>query len=79
MSIRKKKLSCICRGNWRLIVSEVEHLIGKRFRERDNEYIFFGVVYGGDDYYYGMWRDGEMRLLSCVGSIEQHGFEQVAK
>ena len=74
------KLECICKGNWRDIVNETEHLLDKRFRDRKgDEYTFFGIVHGSDDYYYGMWRreDHEMRLLSCVGSIEGHGFEPV--
>lgn len=67
---------CICRGNWREIVRETTPLIGKRFRDDRNglDYHFFGVVHGDDDYYYGMYRAGDLRLLSCVGSIKGHGF-----
>jgi len=71
--------ACICKGNWRLIVSQTEHLLGKTFRRDDGkEYWFFGVVHAEDDYYYGMWGNGELRLLSCVGSIEGHGYKLVA-
>lgn len=67
---------CICHGNWREIVAECEHLIGKRFVfDKDGEeYLFFGVVYGDDDYYYGMCRKGNVLLLSCAGSMAGYGF-----
>jgi hypothetical protein len=70
---------CICQGNWRAIVKKTEALIGKRFLDqRGDVYSFFGVVHGGDDYYYGMFGGGKLQLLSCVGSIEGHGFEQIS-
>ncbi|KKL95555.1 hypothetical protein LCGC14_1853420 [marine sediment metagenome] len=68
---------CICKGNWRSIVNETEHLLDRRFRDnKGEEYSFFGIVHGSDDYYYGMWRrkDRELTLLSCVGSIDGHGY-----
>lgn len=66
--------ACICHGNWRQIIREERERIGKIFvDEKGNEWRFFGVVHGDDDYYYGMSRKGELRLLSCVGSIE--GFD----
>ena len=69
---------CICNGNWRAIVKKTEHLLDKRFRDNlGEEFTFFGIVHGSDDYYYGM-RGKTMRLLSCVGSIEGHGFELIA-
>lgn len=76
---------CICKGNLQLIVKEVEGLIGKKFRDNyDGEvYKFFGVVIGDDDYYYGMYRNNgadfnsKMRLLSCVGNLETHGYKLV--
>ena len=69
---------CICQGNWRSIVKETEHLIGKRFRDnRGDVYTFFGLVHGDDDYYYGM-NGNRLALLSCVGSIEGHGFELIS-
>lgn len=71
---------CICKGNWRAIVKEVERLIGREFRNRaGNTYRFFGVVHGEDDYYYGMADKDSVRLLSCVGSIEGHGYTAVTK
>lgn len=73
---------CICRGNWRAIIKECEHLIGERFLSHDGKlYYFFGVVHGDDDYYYGMSsQDGEgVTLLSCVGDLTGHGFSLVPK
>jgi len=50
-------------------------LIGKRYLDdRDRQWKFFGLVHGGDDYYYGMYRDGQTILLSCVGDMEGHGY-----
>lgn len=73
---------CICTGNWRAIVKESEHLLDKRFVTDDGKvWSLFGFIHGEDDYYYGMWRIGEkesseprLRMLSCVGSLEAHGF-----
>jgi hypothetical protein len=66
---------CICKGNWRAIVKEAEPMIGKEFRNTaGNTYRFFGVVHGEDDYYYGMADKNSVRLLSCVGSIDGHGY-----
>lgn len=67
---------CICEGNWRDIVTEVQPLIDRLFEyERTGEeYVFYGVVWGSDDFYYGMSNEGNSMLLSCVGSIEGHGF-----
>ena len=71
---------CICRGNWRAIVKETEHLIGDKYTNSKEEvFSFFGIVHGGDDYYYGMWRKGQLNLLSCVGSIEGHGYTRLSK
>lgn len=71
---------CICKGNWRLIIKETESLLDKRFRnQHGEEYTFFGIVHGSDDFYYGMSsKDHGMQLLSCVGSIEEgHGYHLV--
>lgn len=67
---------CICRGNWRAIIKETEPLIEKNFvDEQGREFNLFGIVSGGDDFYYGMWsKQHGMLLLSCVGSLEGHGF-----
>jgi len=71
---------CICKGNWRAIVKESQPLIGKSYKGTDGKvWTFFGVVDGADDYYYGMNRKGKLLLLSCVGNIENYGFELIAK
>lgn len=72
---------CICKGNWRLIVKECRSLIDKKYISHDNkEFYFFGVVDGEEDYYYGMYsKEHGLRLLSCVGSIEGHGFTMVTE
>lgn len=70
-------VNCICYGNLRAIVAESRPLLNKKFRDnKGNEYIFYGVVHGSDDYYYGMYPvgGGNPSLLSCVGCIEGHGF-----
>ena len=65
--------------NWERLVRECENLIGEQYRDSKGQvYIFFGLVHSDDDYYYGMWRAGELRLLSCVGSMETVGFELIA-
>ncbi len=70
---------CICEGNFRNIVTETFHLIGKKFKDNNGKrYVFFGVVYGDDDFYYGMSdTNNKCLLLSCVGSLETFGFEQI--
>lgn len=72
-------IGCICAGNWREIVSETEALFGQRFLSYDgHEFEYFGLVHGSDDYYFGMWsKEHGLRLLSCVGSIEGHGYSRV--
>ena len=67
---------CICEGNWRAIVAESLPLLDKKFLDSDGkEYTFYGVVWGSDDFYYGMYRQGECRLISCVVSLEFAGFK----
>jgi hypothetical protein len=74
----RENQGCICKGNWRQIVAEVQPLIGKRFGDKQGrEFTFFGVVHSDDDYYYGMSGNSGMVLLSCVGDISGHGFELV--
>lgn len=67
--------ACVCKGNWREILKECDGLIGKDFvNAKAEKYVFFGLVHGDDDYYYGMWREGHLHLLSCVGDITGHGY-----
>lgn len=64
-------------SNWLAIVRETEHLLDRRFRSHDGKvFTFYGIVHARDDYYYGMASlEHGRRLLSCVGSIEGHGYE----
>lgn len=62
---------------WQRIVDEVRPLIGRHFKDaKGMVWTFFGVVDGDEDYYYGM-HNTKLSLLSCVGSIEGHGFELI--
>lgn len=67
---------CICKGNWGRIVSDTEHLFGRKYNHKGEAYIFVGVLHGDDDYYYVMWNINTSIsvLLSCVGSIEGWGY-----
>lgn len=69
---------CICKGNWRNFVKKYSPLFDRKFVDRDGkEWLFFGLVDGVDDYYYGMWGAAEkdLLLMSCVSSLEGYGFE----
>lgn len=74
---------CICKGNWRNIINEVESLLDRKYiNSKGQEYTFFGVVHGSDDYYYGMSSTNStptLLLLSCVSDLEGHGFELTYK
>jgi len=71
-------IPCICKGNWRSIIKESEPLFGKEFKDGNNvRYRFIGVMHCDDDYYYCMWRNGDIQLLSCVCSIEQGGYSLI--
>lgn len=61
---------------WNQLVEEYEPLIGAQYRCGEHTYTFFGLVHGGDDYYYGMWQHGtgKCELLSCVGAPESFGY-----
>ena len=68
---------CICEGNWRKIIKESESLFNRYFTDEEGEvYYFVGVIYASDDYYYCMVsKAGELKMLSCVDSIEDHGYK----
>ena len=70
---------CICEGNWRLIIKEHEPLFNCRYKHRSSGriYTFVGVVHAEDDYYYLLWNANDTQLLSCVGSIENFGYELI--
>jgi hypothetical protein len=69
---------CVCRGNWRAIVDEYRDLIDKRFFnvETGETSVFFGIVWGSDDFYFGMYDpNNKLHLLSCVCDLKTHGYE----
>lgn len=71
---------CICEGNWRSLVKEYEPF-GRSFVDRHGkQWQFYGLVWGGDDFYYGMYsdKDKSVSLLSCVGHITGHGYELIS-
>jgi len=73
--------NCICHGNWSSIIKESRHLLNRHFISHDKKkFIFIGFIHAADDFYYGFWNkiDG-LRLLSCVGSIEGHGYTLIDK
>lgn len=65
---------CICHGNWRKIIKDNEHLIGKIVSDnKGNLYYFYGIVHADDDYYYGlsaMDKKNKDILSSCVGPFD---------
>jgi len=73
-------MSC---DSWDRLIKECEGLYGNVYRdEHDGEFCtFFGLVHDDIDYYYGMMtiKDSRLRLLSCVGNFESHGFVLVEK
>lgn len=60
---------------------DYHHLLRSRWRrEHDGyEYELIGIMYGDDDWYWVMARGGKIdknvAFLSCVGTIEDFGFE----
>ena len=67
---------CICKGNWRKIIKENEPLFDKFYTDEEGvEYCFMGVIFASDDYYYCMVnKSGELKMLSCVDSLDGHGY-----
>lgn len=70
---------CICHGNWRKIIAESEPRLNKTFLDdKGVPHVFFGVVHGSDDYYYGLLpQNSPPILLSCACDIEDYGFALV--
>jgi hypothetical protein len=60
------------------ILGKYEPLFDRVFvDDSGKEYVFYGIVWGKDDLYYGMHpvAGGRSWLLSCVGSLETHGYK----
>ena len=68
----EESTECICKGNWRKIIAEVESKIGTKYINEKNEtLIFVGVLWAEDDFYYTFWRGNTSPLLStCVIDFE---------
>lgn len=67
---------CVCEGNWRNLVKEYESLIGRQYKNGNNAYTFFGLVWSDDDFYFGMLgKGGKLSLLSCAGTPESFGYD----
>ena len=60
--------------NWANLIKEYDSLIGNTYINDGKEYIFLGLLHGQDDYYFVMWRERTVRLLTCVGVPEKMGF-----
>ena len=81
-SLDHKADDCICDDNWKNIVKEYSNIIGRKFKDNHSKKIFsfFGIVHGDDDYYYGMCdNENKVVLVSCVGSLENMGFDLLDK
>lgn len=79
MGATARDAGCICHGNWRLIVGEYEALIGSRWRDSKGEvFVFFGLVWADDDFYYGLWNRDQKKLVlaTCCGAL-QNMYEKV--
>lgn len=67
---------CICKGNWRAIISESTPFFDRKYLNHGVEYTFAGVLHSELDFYYLMIseKDATTRRLCCVGSIEAYDF-----
>jgi len=65
--------------NWKFIVTESESIIDHQFMYGNRPFTYLGPLHGSDDFYYVMYHPDsrELRLSSCVGSIENAGFEHI--
>ena len=65
---------------WVKLIEECEDILDCRFVDEHSgeEFRFFGLVHGSDDYYYGMSGKTGLRLLSCVVNLETHGYRKIS-
>lgn len=64
--------------NLEIIVDEYEPMFGGLFKDDKGEFFtLLGILICKDDYYYLMHKHGSIRQLSCVGTLESHGYQQV--
>lgn len=60
------------------IFKQYEHLINRKFIDVNTGkvYTYLGVLIADDDYYYCLYsKENGLQLLSCVGDIENFGFD----
>jgi hypothetical protein len=74
----KKYHSIMCDDNWCSILSEYECMIGSYFINNGTRYLLAGITHAEDDYYYLMYDVDKKKytMVSCVGSLEQLGYEE---
>ena len=78
MTQNPKDPECVCHGNWRAIVEEMEPLFDKEYVDENGAlHRLSGVLWASDDFYYAMWNPAtrEMKLLTCVGRLAEMGFK----
>ena len=65
--------------NLQSMLDEVEGLFDRKFEHKGKVYKFYGIVIGGDDYYYGMYDyvTGRNLLLTGVGNLTTHEFKLI--
>lgn len=71
--------TCICKGNWKLLVTKYQEDIDKTYLDKDgNKFIFVGIMWGKEDSYFvlhGIDTPHKTIYVSCEGSLE--GYETV--
>jgi hypothetical protein len=68
---KKKRVPCICKGNFRKIMHRYKQFITKTYVDKNGVYYHFsGILHTGDMYYYYMWNEKEAKCLSCIGTID---------
>ena len=70
------------KDNLTLIRERYQDKFGKLYADNTGQiYKFIGIVIAEDDYYYGLMNlyDKKWTLSSCVGYLEESGYEEVVK
>ena len=72
----------IKKDNLTLIRERYQDKFGKMYADNTGQiFMFIGIVIAEDDYYYGLMNlyDKKWTLSSCVGYLEESGYEEVVK
>ena len=70
------------KDNLTLIRERYQDKFGKMYADNTGQiFMFIGIVIAEDDYYYGLMNmyDKKWTLSSCVGYLENSGYEEVVK